>query len=612
MKKRNWLRGALIIAVIMVGLPLPGAATNLPPGFIEQLVADGLPAPTSMTWDPEGTMWLGGKEGHVWRLRDGQLVEVIRLAVSIEGERGIHSIAIDPDFLENRHVWIYYTTTGPQVRNRLARFRSIGDQLVDETLLFETPDLQGEFHHGGCVRFTPDGTLFLSTGDDLQNSSTSQNPDDVRGKILHLNRDGTPAAGNPYLNGGGDPRVWAIGFRNPWRFSLQPESNNLFIGDVGDERFEELNIGVVGGNFGWAIVEGPEPAGVSGVTYPIYAYAHTSENGHAIIAGGHAVATDFPEEYSGDFFFADAVTNEIFRMVLDPLNQPASIDIFASETSGAPVDLRFGPDGALYYVAFATGQVFRITFTGGDNRQPIATATVAPDNGEAPLTVTLNGAASSDPDGDALSYSWDLGNGNHVSGAVVTTTYAAGAYRARLTVTDTGGAARTTPDLWIVSGNTRPTPVIEQPAKNYRYTEGELIPFSGTALDLEGGLIPCERMVWTVIFHHKGHAHPFLGPIQGCSGLFVVNSHGVDRTFYEITVRADDRGIPVHAADGARGSDGGLENTGVLSGTQSIFLFPDDWVPGECCGPIGPPVKPLGLHHRPTVPAADTPPPRCY
>ncbi len=558
---RRWRHGIVGAALALAGLGQTAGATTLPPGFVEQLVADGLPAPTSLTWGPDGALWLSGKEGHVWRLRDGQLVEVARLAVSIEGERGIHSIAIDPQFTENRHVWIYYTTASPQVRNRLARFRSVGDQLVDETLILETPDLLGEFHHGGCIRFAPDGTIFLSTGDDLQNSSTSQNPDDIRGKMLHINRDGSPAAGNPYLAGGGDPRVWAIGLRNPWRFSLQPESENLFIGDVGDERYEELNIGVVGGNFGWAMVEGPEPAGVSGVTYPIYAYPHTSEDGHAIIAGEHADTTDFPVEYAGNFFFADAVTNEIFRVVLDPLNQPVSVDVFASDTSGAPVDLRFGPDGALYYVAVATGQVFRITFAGGENRQPIATATATPDHGDAPLTVTLDGTASSDPDGDALSYAWDLGNGTSADGAVVTTSYAAGAYRARLTVTDTGGASRTTPDLRIVSGNSRPSPVIERPADGHLYAEGELIEFSGTALDLEEGLIPCQRMVWTVIFHHKGHTHPFLGPIQGCSGVFVINSHGVEQTFYEITVTADDRGVP-------------LGETGTLSGTRSIFLFP--------------------------------------
>ena len=326
----------------------PASATNLPPGFVEQILVDNLPSPMTMAWGPDGELWLGGKLGHVWVLREEELVEVARLAISNDGERGVLGIAVDPDFEQNRHVWIYYSTDGPPFRNRLVRFRHVGDQLVDETLILETPDLNGSFHNGGCIRFGPDDTIFLSTGDDLQNSNTAQNPDDIRGKILHINRDGSPAEGNPYLGGGGDPRVWAIGFRNPWRFSLQAESDNLFIGDVGDDSYEELDIGVPGGNFGWAQVEGPAPPGVPGMTYPIYSYSHTSDLGHAIIAGEHVSGGNFPPEYTGDYFFGDAVTNEIFRMVLDESNQPSSVSVFASDTRIAPVDIRFGPDGALY------------------------------------------------------------------------------------------------------------------------------------------------------------------------------------------------------------------------------------------------------------------------
>ena len=125
-----------------------------------------------------------------------------------------------------------------------------------------------------------DKTLFVSTGDDLQKSDTSQNKHDIRGKFLRIQRDGSPASDNPFIGGeDGDPRVWAYGLRNPWRCNLQPESGTPFIGDVGASRFEELNVGVVGANYGWPFTEGPEPPGMDGITYPIYSYPHTDPNG---------------------------------------------------------------------------------------------------------------------------------------------------------------------------------------------------------------------------------------------------------------------------------------------------------------------------------------------
>ena len=554
---------AFIVVVLAVGLGMtaPSSATNLPPGFEEELLIDGLRVPMSMAWGPDGELWLGSQQGHVWVLRGAELVEVARLAISNSGERGVLGIAVDPDFEQNRHVWIYYSTDGPPFRNRLVRFRNVGDQLVDETLILETPDLSADVHNGGCIRFGPDDTIFLSTGDDLQRSDTAQNPDDIRGKILHINRDGSPAQGNPYLDGGGDPRVWAIGFRNPWRFSLQPESDDLFIGDVGASSYEELDIGVPGGNFGWARVEGPEPPGVPGMSYPIYSYPHTSETGHAIIAGEHANAQNFPPEYKGDFFFGDFVTKEIFRMVLDESNQPISVDVFASDTAGGPVDIRFGPDGALYYLSIHGGKLFRISFVGGSNRQPVATATATPDSGESPLTVTFDASASFDPDGDPLTFAWDFGDGTRGTGPIVTNQYPAGLYKAGLTVTDSEGGESIVRGIRIVSGNTHPTPIVTFPPDRHLYTEGELIQFAGTAFDREEGLVPCQQLVWTVIFHHKGHTHPFFGPLQGCSGIFVIDSHGLEQTFYQIRLTVQDEGMP-------------LGEEGRLTGTRSIALFP--------------------------------------
>ena len=559
MLRRSFSR-LLLAALCMV---TPVRASKLPPGFVETVLLEGLRAPMAMAFAHDDEIWIAGAEGHIWVLDKNGLTLVAQLPTSRAGERGVIGLAIDPDHDHNGHVWIFYSTERPPFRNRLSRFREVGGQLVEETIVLETPDLENDIHNGGCLRFAGDKTLFLSTGDDFLFAETSQDPFDLRGKILHINRDGSPAPGNPYLDGEhGDPRVWAIGLRNPWRFNLQPESETLFIGDVGGGAWEELNLGVPGGNYGWPILEGPEPEGVEGMVYPVYAYRHTSELGHAIIGGDHAPAINFPVQYEGNYFFGDVVTREIFRMVLDEASQPVSTEVFASDTFGGPVDIQFGPDGALYYIAFRGGRLSRISFAGGSNRQPIAKATVTPDNGDAPLAVRFDATASSDPDGDSLRFEWDFGDGERAGGASVEKQYAAGSYTARLTVTDVEGAQSSLDNLRVVSGNARPSVIIHDPAPGILYSEGQLITFIGSGIDPEDGLLPCGRFTWRVIFHHLGHTHPFLGPLQGaCEGSFVINSHGQEQTFYEIQLTVEDDGTP-------------LGEAGTLIGTTSIEIFP--------------------------------------
>jgi glucose/arabinose dehydrogenase len=547
------------------------SAANLPPGFVEEVVVQVRPSPMAMGWGEGGALWIGGAEGNIWLLQLGtgarppvlSFQQMAQLPAATEGERGVLGIAVDPDYAVNRNVWVYYTKREPPVRNRLSRFRHVGDQLVEETVVLETSDLLTVFHNGGCLRFASDKTLYLSTGDDEQESDVPQDPHSLKGKILHINRDGTPAAGNPFLDGGqGDPRIWALGLRNPWKFNLQPGSETLFIGDVGADNFEEINIGMRGANYGWPLTEGPVPPGVAGVTYPIYSYPHTSAEGHAVIGGDHAREGGFPPEFAGNYFFGDAITKQIFRMVLDQFNSPVSVEVFASDLATGPVDIQFGPDGALYYLGFDGKLVGRIAFVGGSNRQPTAKVSLSPDNGEAPLEVVLDASASSDPEGGPLRYLWDLGDGTQSDQPIVRKLYPPGDYHASLTVTDNGGVSSTLKDLRIVSGNSRPVALIQKPLQGQLYFEGQPIFFQGQAIDFEEGVIPCGRLTWRVIFHHGGHTHPFLGPLRGvCEGSFVIQSHGVEETFFEIQLVAEDLGQP-------------LGEIGALSGTGTVAIRP--------------------------------------
>jgi len=543
----------------------PCAAANLPPGFEETVLAIGSPLSSlnCIAIAPDGRIFIAAGFGWIWVLENGTLRNIAQLPVHYEGEDGISGMALDPDFLTNNHVWVTRAMPPSGQTLRVARFTYTGTALVGEVPMIEWPNAS-TWHNAGCLRFGADKTLYVSTGDDYLRSTTSQNPFDLRGKVLHVNRDGTPAAGNPYLDGvAGDPRVWAIGFRNPFRFSFQPHGQNMFIADVGDGDWEEVSIGIPGGNFGWANVEGPAPPGLPGYVYPIYWYDHSDPIGAAITGGDFADEGDFSEAFHGNYFFGDSSRSKLYRMQLDEDNHPVETEVWATDTP-MPVDIQFGPDGSLYYASYIPASVRKITYIGGENQQPVAEAVAIPDSGPAPLATTLDGSASHDPDGDPLFFSWDLGDGTYSSQEVVAHQYPPGVYQAKLTIGDDMGGTDQAPPVRIVSGNRKPVAVIEAPLNGASFAAGQQVSYSGDGMDLEDGAVPCSKFSWTVTLHHLGHVHPYLGPIQGvCSGSFVTDERNETSTeiWYEVRLDVKDNGTPLGSA-------------GVLAGSQSVNLYP--------------------------------------
>jgi glucose/arabinose dehydrogenase len=234
-------------------------------------------------------------------------------------------------------------------------------------------------HDGGGLRIGTDGKLYVSVGDtglgDNQGgpgSSTNPYAQDLtslNGKVLRLELDGSPAAGNPFLNM--PPKrgeIFAYGFRNPWRFGIDPMTGNPWLGDVGDLTVEELDIVTSGGNYSWPYCEGTLPTGCQhlGDIAPIFTYPHppdSSSLGTTIIGGAFAPGTF--GSFGGQYFLADYGSSKIYRAVPNSAHTgltgaPQTFVTGASQ----PVDLIFGPNNSLYYVAIASGEVRRVQPTG--------------------------------------------------------------------------------------------------------------------------------------------------------------------------------------------------------------------------------------------------------
>jgi PKD repeat protein len=294
---------------------------------------------------------------------------------------------------------------------------------------------------------------------------------------------------------------------------------------------------------------------------PYYAYNHGSSvvSGDGCQTGGSVIsATSFysgnsyPGTYKGALFFGDHSRNCIWAMLPGGNGLPNvnNIQAFVVDPNSHPVDLEADPaSGDLLYANFEGGQIRRIQYLAGNN-PPTAVATANPTSGPAPLTVQFNGSGSSDPDGDALSYAWDL-NGDGAYGdstaANPSFTYTtAGTYTARLRVTDARGASSLSAPLTITvgAGNTAPAPVIDSPASSLTWAVGDTIGFSGHASDAQDGNLPASALKWSVVLHHCTtgcHTH-LVQTFNGvASGSFAAPDHDYP-SYLELQLTATDSG----------------------------------------------------------------------
>jgi len=528
-------------------------AATLPAGFTETQYVGGLNNPTAMEFAPDGRLFILEKGGTVRVVTaSGNLLPTpfVSLAVQNEGDRGLVGIAFDPNFAQNGHVYLYYTRTNGS--NRLSRFTASStnpDVVGTDTMrvLIDGLPMDTTIHTGGVLEFGADGMLYLGVGDSGVGQH-AQNLGDPRGKILRINPATYPnviPADNPFVNvGGARKEVWARGFRNPYSGAMRPGTSTLWVNDVGQETWEELNVIQKGKNYGWPAAEGNSSN--TSFTNPLYAYRH--EGSSAITGGAFYTAGQFPATFAGSYFFADFSEGWLRR--LNPSTN--AVTGFATGLQG-PVDLDVGPDGSLYYLSgFAppwvttNRPVMRIRYTAAANRPPSAVAAADVTSGAAPLTVRFSAAASADPDGDPLSYAWNFGNGKTATGRDVTHVYTTnGTYKAKVTVSDGRGGSTVSGEVTITVGNRAPTPVIAAPLATLKYRAGDTVTFAGSATDPEQGTLAAGALHWSFLFLHAQHSHGFIDPVAGkAGGSFVIPRTGeVDPDqSYQITLRATDAG----------------------------------------------------------------------
>lgn len=493
------------------------AEVDVPANFIDSQVGAGLVTPTAMELTPDGRVLVAEQGGTLRVIKDGALLTTpfLILPVDATGERGLIGVTVDPSFATNGFVYVYYTVTSTPRHNRISRFTANGEVVApgSEVVLFELDELNSSYHNGGGLRFGTDGKLYVGVGDNV-NGANAQSVNSLMGKILRLNKDGSIPSDNPFPTASGKNRaIWAMGLRNPFTFAFQPGTGRLMINDVGQDSWEEINDGVPGANYGWPGTEGP--TNDSRYRAPFYAYEHS--NGCAVVGGAfyNPPVNNFPSQYVGKYFFADLCSEQILALNLSD----KSATEFAQHIPG-PVDMRVGPEGALYYLARNSGEVRKIIYAvnappsiaSGPSNQVVAVGENA----------TFSVSASGSP---PLSYQWqwsgvDIPTAKGASYTLGPAELRDSGAQLRVRVTNAfGSAVSPTATLTVVNGS-RPNLNMTAPALGSFYSGGETIAYSATANDPDQGALPGSAFTWRVDFHHDEHFHPFMPDTPGSSGSF--------------------------------------------------------------------------------------------
>lgn len=345
----------------------PSFASTLPMGFTESLVSGSLTSPTAMAIAPDGRIFVCQQSGQLRVIENGVLLGTpfVSLAVNFTGERGLLGVAFDPNFTTNHFLYVYYTATSPAVHNRISRFTANGNVAAagSEVVLLDLNNLSATNHNGGALHFGPDGKLYAAVGENAV-SSNAQTLSNLLGKMLRINSDGSIPTDNPFFNQatGNNRAIWALGLRNPFNFGFQPGTGRMFINDVGQSTWEEINDGIAGSNYGWPTCEGACTPANASFRDPLYFYANDASTCAIIGSAFYNPATQqFPASYTGKYFFGDLCAG--WLKTYNPAN--GNVENFATGLSSL-VGLEVGSDGSLYYLQQGNGgQLWRIQYTAG-------------------------------------------------------------------------------------------------------------------------------------------------------------------------------------------------------------------------------------------------------
>lgn len=505
-----------------------GAAVTLPKGYSDVTVASDVASPSTLAFAPDGRLFIGTQGGRVRVLKNGQLLPTPFVVLTVDAyfERGLLGIAFHPKFATNGWVYLCYTVRASPPYNRVVRYTSNGDvaEVGSDVAIARLGNLAAGNHNGGAIHFGPDGKLYWSAGENAV-ATNAQDLTNTFGKIHRFNEDGTIPSDNPFVDtAGAVGSIWAYGLRNPFTFAFQPGTGRMHINDVGQYKWEEINVGAKGANFGWPDTEGPDGVLEAGETRSIYAYGHV--DGACAITGGvfytpPAGVPAYPG-YSGAYFFLDYCAQWI-RCLTFP-NGPNAAPVmapFASSLSGLLVGLAVSPvDGALYYLSYSTDTVHKIQFSGAPTVVTNPRGLSVKLKASFTLTVRASGVAP-------LVYQWRRGSVAvgadaptlRVPSAAITD---AGLYT--VTVSNSFGSVTTTPVAVQVS-NTSPT-ISTLTLLPSTYSAGTTLTYSATARDVEDGVLDGAAFSWTLLFRHDQHTHPVSTSSGAVSGTLVVPATG--------------------------------------------------------------------------------------
>ncbi|MEU8818591.1 PQQ-dependent sugar dehydrogenase [Actinoplanes sp. NPDC048796] len=626
-----------------VAHPSPPAQPLPPSSDFQKVTLNDFPGePIAIAVLPDRRVLHTARTGEV-RIHEpatGRNVLAAKIPVYLHDEEGVQGIAIDPDFKHNKWVYVYYSPvlntpkddpTTPQVNEgdapnegtaadfarfkghlQLSRFKLQGStlRLDTEQKILQVPVDRGQCCHvGGKIDFDSKGNLYLSTGDDSNPFSSdgyapideranrnpvfdaqrsAANTNDLRGKVLRIKvgKSGgyTIPKGNLFKPGTAKtkPEIYAMGLRNPFRFTIDPKTDVIYVGDYSpDAQNANPARGPAGhgrwlaidkpANYGWPYcADADKPyvdydfaTGVSGAPFNCAAPVNESPNNTGLrnlppvekaeIAYSYGASAQFPElgtggigpmggpaydydkwsrspikwpaAFDGKPLFAEWTRDWVKALTLDRRNQVTKIESVLPElVFDNPMDLEFGPDGALYVLEYGDGyfaenpdaQLSRFDYVRG-NRTPIAKVAATPTSGQSPLTVQFSSAGTADPDGDALRYEWYLDNDNRVDSRSPNPTFtftANGNYRPTLKVTDSTGRSSSA-EVILPVGTAAPKVSFTSPQAGQPFHFGDTVNFQVQVTDDQP--VDCARVTVTYVLGHDQHGHP-LSTASGCTG----------------------------------------------------------------------------------------------